>query len=81
MPRTLAALAAQTRPPDTVVAVDTGSTDDSRTLIADALGADCIVEAGPSTGFGAAVLLGLAHVAAPQRTPADAADAEPRRNP
>jgi GT2 family glycosyltransferase len=63
LPRTLAALAAQTHPPDTIVAVDTGSTDDSRTLIAGALGADCIVEAGSSTGFGAAVQLGLAHAA------------------
>jgi GT2 family glycosyltransferase len=63
LPRTLAALATQTRAPDTIVAVDTGSTDESRTLIAEALGADCIVEAGLSTGFGAAVRLGLAHVA------------------
>jgi GT2 family glycosyltransferase len=69
LPRTLAALAAQTHAPDTVVAVDTGSTDASRTLITDALGAHCLVEAGPSTGFGAAVLLGLAHVAA-QGSPA-----------
>ena len=70
LPRTLAALAGQTRPPDTVVAVDTGSTDDSRALIAAALGPDCIVDAGPSTGFGAAVLLGLAHVAAQRTTEA-----------
>jgi GT2 family glycosyltransferase len=74
LPRTLAALAAQTRVPDAVVAVDTGSTDDSRALVAGALGPDCIVEAGPSTGFGAAVLLGLAHVAGQQPGTADQPD-------
>jgi GT2 family glycosyltransferase len=73
LPRTLAALAAQTHPPDTVVAVDTGSTDDSRALITDALGAGCVVEAGASTGFGAAVLLGLAH-AAGHRSPGTVVD-------
>jgi GT2 family glycosyltransferase len=70
LPRTLAALAAQTRQPDSVVAVDTGSADESRALIAAALGSEHIVEAGPSTGFGAAVLLGLAHVAAHRPQPA-----------
>jgi GT2 family glycosyltransferase len=75
LPRTLAALAAQTRAPDTVVAVDTGSTDASRTLVADAIGAEHVVEAGPSTGFGAAVLLGLAHVGARQPAAAGTAAA------
>ncbi len=68
LPRTLAALAAQSHPTDTVVAVDTGSTDDSRALITEALGPSCLVEAGSGTGFGAAVLLGVAHAAA-QRSP------------
>src|SRR4051812_27533284 len=70
LPRTLAAIAAQTRQPDGVVAIDTGSTDEPRTLIADALGSEHILDAGPSTGFGAAVLLGLAHVAAHRQSAA-----------
>lgn len=36
LPRTLASIAAQTRPPDEVVAVDDGSTDRTRDLLADA---------------------------------------------
>ena len=68
LPRTLAALAAQSHPTDTVVAVDTGSTDDSRALITEALGPSCLVEGDSGTGFGAAVQLGLAHAAA-QRSP------------
>ena len=38
LPATLATLAAQTRPPDAVVGVDTGSADASAVLLADALG-------------------------------------------
>ena len=62
LPRTLAAVAAQTRAPDVVVGVDTGSTDGSADLLRDALGAGHVVEAGRRTGFGDAVRLGLAHL-------------------
>jgi GT2 family glycosyltransferase len=82
LPRTLAALAAQTHKADTIVVVDTGSTDESRTLISDALGEHCLVEAGPSTGFGAAVQLGLNQVAAQRPAAlrgADEAEADPVR--
>ena len=38
LPRTLAALAAQTRQPDTCIGVDTGSRDDSAALLEQAFG-------------------------------------------
>src|SRR4051794_33049247 len=63
LPRGLRSLAEQTRRPDVVVAVDTGSTDASADLLRAALGADAVVTAPRRTGFGAAVALGLAHAA------------------
>lgn len=61
------ALAAQTRPPQRVVAVDTGSTDDSVALLAAALGESTVISRPRDTGFGAAVQAGLdAFVGAPQ---------------
>src|SRR5215218_3194255 len=69
LPRALHALTEQTRPPDVVVAVDTGSTDSSPALLRTALGEDRVHSAPRSTGFGAAVALGLAQVDPPVRTP------------
>jgi GT2 family glycosyltransferase len=62
LPRTLAAVSTQTRPPDLVVAVDTGSTDDTPALLAQALGEQAVVRASRTTGFGQALALGLARV-------------------
>ncbi len=70
IPRLLAALEKLAPLPDQVVAVDTGSTDDSRNLLVSALGATSVVDASGDTGFGAAVARGLAHlppVAVPAR--------------
>lgn len=60
LPRTLAALADQTRPVDSVIGVDAGSRDDSETLLVRALGAANVV-ASPhaKAGMGRAVRAGL----------------------
>ncbi|HEU0131674.1 MAG TPA: glycosyltransferase family 2 protein [Mycobacteriales bacterium] len=74
LPDVLAALAAQTRPAQRVVAADTGSNDASPALLAEAFGADAVTALPRTTGFGAAVAAALAH--------ADATGAErppPRR--
>jgi GT2 family glycosyltransferase len=60
--RSLGALAETDRVPDRIVAVDTGSRDDTAHLLANALGGHAVVSARKSTGFGAAVKAGLAHV-------------------
>ena len=59
LPAVLDGLAAQTRTPDRVVAVDTGSKDDSPALLTAALGADHLTTAGRQTPFATAVDLGL----------------------
>ncbi|MFL6139038.1 MAG: glycosyltransferase [Frankiaceae bacterium] len=59
LPHALAALSAQRRPPQRLVAVDTGSVDGSAELLTAALGPSSVRTADPSTGFGAAVQLGL----------------------
>lgn len=64
LPRTLAALAAQTRRPDSVLAVDAGSSDGSIALLADALPADAVSTPGRRS-FGGAV----AHCLEESRTP------------
>ncbi|GAB3420873.1 glycosyltransferase [Flindersiella endophytica] len=51
----IAGLRQQRRTPDRVVVVDTGSSDGSRDLIGRAFGPQVILNAPPSTGFGAAV--------------------------
>ena len=60
LPRTLAALAAQTRPADAVIGVDTGSRDHSAALLEQALGtANVTVFDQPKSGMGGAVMAGL----------------------
>ncbi|HJR37528.1 MAG TPA: glycosyltransferase family 2 protein, partial [Nocardioidaceae bacterium] len=59
LPAVLDGLQAQTRPPERVVAVDTGSTDASVDLLTDRLGADAVLRAGTTSSYGAAVRVGL----------------------
>lgn len=60
LPETIAALAEQTRAPDLIRVVDTGSTDSSGEILADAVGSDQVIAMPRRTGFGAAVAAGLA---------------------
>ena len=62
LPRVLDALTDQTRPIDTLIAVDTGSNDGSLDLLRAQLGEGRVLTAGRRTGFGDAVRLGLAQV-------------------
>ncbi len=59
LPAVLSGLAAQTRPLDAIVAVDTGSKDESPELLTQALGADAVHIATRGTSFGDAVAMGL----------------------
>jgi GT2 family glycosyltransferase len=59
LPAVLTGLEGQTRPPDRVVAVDTGSSDASVELLTGRLGADAVVPAAPTTSYGEAVRVGL----------------------
>ncbi|MET0740858.1 MAG: glycosyltransferase family 2 protein [Candidatus Nanopelagicales bacterium] len=61
LPGSLAALGAQSRPPDVVVAVDTGSTDRTPELLANELGADDVVTLDRHVPFSAAVAAGVMH--------------------
>ncbi len=64
LPRTLAALAGQTRPADMAIGVDTGSQDNSAALLEDALGRASVTRvSGGKSGMGAAVTAGLAALA------------------
>ena len=64
LPRTLAALAAQTRPADTCIGVDTGSRDHSAALLEQAFGnANVTVFDHARSGMGAAVQAGLSALA------------------
>jgi GT2 family glycosyltransferase len=63
LPAVLEGLDAQTRRPDQVVAVDTGSGDASVDLLTTRLGPESVVGAPSRTTFPAAVALGLEHVA------------------
>jgi len=60
LPETLAALAGQSRPPDQVVAVDTGSSDGSAAMLAALVGRPNVVTLPRPTGYGAALAAGLA---------------------
>lgn len=74
LPRTLAALAGQTRPADVAIGVDTGSQDNSAALLEGALGKASVtrISAG-KTGMGAAVTAGLAALAPWDQEAQDAA--------
>ena len=63
LPAVLEGLAAQTRVPDRVLAVDTGSGDASVDLLTAGLGSDSVVGAPARTTFPDAVTLGLGHLA------------------
>lgn len=69
----LTTLAAQVRPPDLVVGVDTGSTDASPDLLRESLGDDAVVRVDARAGFGTAVAAGLERASAllPARGRAD----------
>src|SRR5947209_4200281 len=72
-----AGLAAQTRPPQRVVAVDTGSTDDSVGVLTAALGESTVLTRPRTTGLGEAIQAGLdafAGAPAPPRVSAGAKD-------
>ena len=62
LPTVLEGLAGQLAPIAHTVAVDTGSKDGSADLLADVLGADCVVGVPASTSFPAALRAGLAHL-------------------
>jgi len=62
LPEVLAALAAQTRPVQRLVAVDVGSEDGSAALLDAALGADRVVRVDGRCAFGEAVAAGVAHL-------------------
>src|SRR3954471_16919702 len=67
LPEALAALQWQRRGPQRVVAVDTGSTDDTRAILDRELGSESVLSAPPTTGFGAAVAMALeAYAGAPE---------------
>ncbi len=59
LPAVLDGLAEQTRTPDRVLAVDTGSTDGSADLLVERLGADTVHAVSPRTSYGDAVRAGL----------------------
>lgn len=59
LPETLGALAAQTRPPDLVLAADTGSTDGTLDLLRSAVGEGRLVACASGTGLGDAVRAAL----------------------
>ena len=60
LPAVLDGISGQSRRPDRVVAVDTGSTDASVGLLGERLGPDAVHSAPPRTSYGAAVAQGLA---------------------
>lgn len=73
LPRTLAGLTYQTRPVDYAIGVDTGSRDDSRALLEDALGAAHVVTHDHRKGgMGAAVAAGLAALSPAADSPDEA---------
>ncbi len=55
LPRSLAAIAALSRPPERIIAVDTGSTDTTPALLGAALGSAAVLTESAQTGFGSAV--------------------------
>lgn len=61
LPQALTALTASDHRPDQLVAVDTGSRDESLSLLTEALGGPAVTTMPKRTGFGAAVQAGIAH--------------------
>jgi GT2 family glycosyltransferase len=61
LPVALSALAAQERPLDTIVGIDTGSEDASGQLLIDALGSDAVLTLPRDAGFGTALARGVRH--------------------
>ncbi|MFL6240037.1 MAG: glycosyltransferase family 2 protein [Actinomycetes bacterium] len=78
LPEALAALQWQRRPPQRIVAVDTGSVDDTRQILDRELGASSVLEAPRTAGFGQAVAVALdAYAGAPEAPmPGRAGDGE-----
>lgn len=74
LPEVLDALAAQTRPPDLLVAADTASSDESFAMVSEALGATAVLSLPRETPFGAAVQAGLDAVAGELAPEAEGAD-------
>lgn len=62
LPEVLEAIRGQIRPPDLLIAVDTGSVDATKAMLAAAVEARDIVGAARTDGFGAAVAAGVAHI-------------------
>ncbi len=65
LPAVLEGLQAQTRAPERVLAVDTGSRDDGPALLRAALGGDAVLGLPARTSYGEAVRAGLAEAAGP----------------
>lgn len=74
IPRLLKSLLQSARLPDQVVAVDTGSSDDSAELLATDLGEAGLVRVAGHTSFGGAVAAGLRHADAQAGSDAGAGD-------
>ncbi len=74
LPAVLDGLAEQTRTPDRVLAVDTGSTDGSTDLLAERLGADAVRELAPRTPYGGAVTAALEALASTDGPAGDGSD-------
>ena len=64
LPATIVALAAQTRRPDRVIAVDAGSSDGSSAILRDRLGADAVVIAVPRSSMTQAATTALRRIEA-----------------
>ena len=59
LPAVLVGVEGQSRRPDRVVAVDTGSSDNAPDLLREGIGVECVHSAPPRTSYGAAVATGL----------------------
>ena len=73
LPTVLSGLRSQARPADRIIAVDTGSKDDSAAILREALGSQAVLEAPRSTSFGAAINAALDALTDPaaDRQPSD----------
>src|SRR4051812_37981461 len=69
LPHVLAALQWQRRPPQRIVAVDTGSKDATRSILDRELGPESVLDAPRTAGFGDAVGLALAAYAGAPEPP------------